>query len=46
LIDLVASRLALPRRTVHIVSGERSRHKRLLVRGTTAAAVRARLEKG
>jgi uncharacterized protein (TIGR00251 family) len=45
LVELLASWLGLPRRAVQIVSGERSRRKRLLVRGTTAAAVRTRIEK-
>jgi uncharacterized protein (TIGR00251 family) len=46
LVDLVATWLGLPRRAVQIVSGERTRRKRLLLRGTTAAVVRARLVQG
>ena len=44
LVAFVAEWLAVPRRAVHILSGERSRRKRLSVTGVTADAIRARLE--
>jgi uncharacterized protein (TIGR00251 family) len=43
LVAFVAKWLAVPRRAVHILSGERSRRKRLSVDGVTADLVRARL---
>lgn len=43
LVAFVAKWLAVPRRAVHILSGERSRHKRLAVDGVTAELVRGRL---
>ena len=43
LVAFVAEWLAVPRRAVHILSGERSRRKRLSVDGVTADLVRARL---
>lgn len=45
LVDFLAAALALPRRSIHIVSGERSRHKRVAVAGMTAAQVRAILSR-
>jgi uncharacterized protein (TIGR00251 family) len=43
LIDLVARTLDVPRRHVTIVSGLRSRHKRLHVSGIDVASANARL---
>jgi uncharacterized protein YggU (UPF0235/DUF167 family) len=43
LVAFVASWLSVPRRAVRIVSGERSRRKRLSVSGTHPDAVRARI---
>jgi uncharacterized protein len=43
LISFMAERLRLPARTVRIVAGERSRHKRLLIAGVGADDVRIRL---
>jgi len=45
LVTFVAEWLAVPRRAVHIVSGERSRRKRLSVDGLTADLIRARLDR-
>jgi uncharacterized protein len=44
LVAFVAEWLAVPRRAVQLVSGERSRRKRLFVEGVTADVVRARLD--
>ena len=44
LIEVVAKALGVPRRAVTIVSGERSRQKRLLVEGVALEAARAKLE--
>ena len=44
LVKFVAEWLAVPRRAVHVVSGERSRRKRLSVDGVSAELVRARLD--
>ena len=38
LVEVLAKALGVPRRAVTIVSGERSRHKRVRVEGVTAAA--------
>ena len=43
LVEFVADWLGVSRRAVQILSGERSRRKRLSVTGVTAAHVRARL---
>lgn len=43
LVELLASRLGVPRRAVRIVSGQRGREKRVAVAGVTAASVRDRL---
>jgi len=43
LVCLMADLLGVPRRQVEIVSGERSRDKRVLVRGLTATDVARRL---
>jgi uncharacterized protein (TIGR00251 family) len=43
LVAFVAEWLAVPRRAVRLLSGERSRRKRLSVDGVTADLVRARL---
>ena len=40
LVAFVAEWLAVPRRAVHILSGERSRRKRLAVDGASADLVR------
>jgi uncharacterized protein (TIGR00251 family) len=44
LISLLAERLRVPARTMRILTGERSRQKRILVAGLRADDVRARLE--
>jgi hypothetical protein len=44
LIDLLARTLHIPKRDVTIVSGERSRSKRVRIAGLNAAAVLAALE--
>ena len=41
LVAFVAEWLAVPRRAVHILSGERSRRKRVTVDGVSADVVRA-----
>lgn len=41
LVAFVAEWLAVPRRAVHIISGERSRRKRVAVDGVSADRVRA-----
>ena len=41
LVAFVAEWLAVPRRAVHILSGERSRRKRVAVDGVSADVVRA-----
>jgi uncharacterized protein (TIGR00251 family) len=43
LIAVIAEWLGVPRRTVQIVSGERSRRKRVAVAGLSAEQLRARL---
>jgi uncharacterized protein (TIGR00251 family) len=43
LIELLARALAVPKRAITVVSGEKSRSKRLKVVGLSADAVRARL---
>ena len=43
LIAFLATLLDLPKRDVTIVSGEKSRQKRVRINGVTAEAVRARL---
>ena len=43
LIDLFASLLKCPRRSIQLLSGERGRHKRVAIEGVTADAVRTRL---
>jgi uncharacterized protein (TIGR00251 family) len=43
LIDLLADVIGVPKRQIAIVSGEKSRTKRVKVIGMTAAAVRQRL---
>ena len=45
LVDFLSERLRLPRRHVSIVSGEKSRDKRVQILGLDAAAVRDRLLK-
>ena len=41
LIEFLATALGLPRRAIHIVSGEHSRRKRVTIAGMTAEQVRA-----
>ena len=43
LIDLLARVLQIPRRTVRILKGDHSRHKRVAIDGVNVEAVRARL---
>jgi uncharacterized protein len=43
LIAFLADALALPRRNIQIVSGEKSRDKRVQIEGLDAAAARTRL---
>ncbi len=43
LIDVLAASLDLPRRDITVIAGERSRTKRVQVRGLTAADVSQRL---
>ena len=45
LIDFLASALDLPRRSISIVSGERSRRKRVAIAGMTTEQVRAILRR-
>jgi len=44
LIELLAHRFEIPKSRIAIVSGERSKRKRVLLRGVGAPAVRAALE--
>jgi uncharacterized protein len=44
LVAFLARRLNVPQRAVQIVSGERGRHKRVMVTGITADGVRAALQ--
>ena len=43
LVAFLAETLGIPRRAIRIVSGERSRHKRVAIEGIGADDVRARL---
>jgi len=43
LVAFLAETLGIPRRAIRIVSGERSRHKRVAIEGVGADDVRARL---
>ena len=43
LVAFLADTLSIPRRAVRIVSGERSRHKRVAIEGVSADDVKARL---
>ena len=43
LVELLASRLNVAVRSVHIISGERSRNKRVAIAGVTAIAFRRAL---
>jgi uncharacterized protein len=43
LVELLAERLAVPRRAVRIVAGDRTRQKRVSVEGVSEEAVRAAL---
>jgi len=45
LVAFLAEWLAVPRRAIHILSGERSRRKRVAVDGVSADRVRALLER-
>ena len=42
-VEVVASRLGVPKRTVSIISGERSRTKLMAVEGLSEAEIRRRL---
>ena len=44
LVDVIAAWLSVPRRAVRILSGERSRRKRVQVSGASADTIRARLQ--
>ncbi|MEZ5415836.1 MAG: DUF167 domain-containing protein [Vicinamibacterales bacterium] len=44
LVAFLAGAFDLPRRRVHLVHGQTSRHKRLLIEGLSPADVRRRLE--
>jgi uncharacterized protein (TIGR00251 family) len=44
-VEFFARLLRLPKSAVDLVAGERSRHKRLLLRGVTAEEVRRALER-
>jgi uncharacterized protein (TIGR00251 family) len=46
LIDVLADALGVPRRAVSILSGERSRQKRVRVEGLSESEVTARLRAG
>jgi len=46
LCEFLAETLNIPKRNVTFLSGETSRHKRLLLRGVSAEAVARVLEKG
>jgi uncharacterized protein (TIGR00251 family) len=46
LIEFLADTLDVPRRALRIVSGQRSRAKRIAIAGVTLADVRARLSLG
>jgi uncharacterized protein (TIGR00251 family) len=46
LIDVLADALGVPKRAVSIVSGERSRHKRVRIDGMTDELVKATLDSG
>lgn len=43
LIEFLSARLGIARRAIRIVSGERSRHKRVAISGMTAARLRGTL---
>lgn len=43
LIEFLAATLALPRKSIRIISGERARLKRVAIAGATAETVHARL---
>lgn len=44
LIDFFADALRVPRRAVHIVSGERNREKRVAIAGVTAGQINSLLD--
>ena len=44
LVTLLASTLGVPRRSVRLIAGERSRNKRVVIDGPTAAEIRERLQ--
>lgn len=44
LIEVLANALDVPKRAVTIVAGERSRHKRVRVEGTTEDFIRGKLQ--
>jgi uncharacterized protein (TIGR00251 family) len=43
LVELLATTLNLPKRNIVVIAGDKSRNKRVRVKGTTAALVRAKL---
>jgi uncharacterized protein YggU (UPF0235/DUF167 family) len=43
LVDLLASRLDVPRSAIRVAAGDRGRHKRVTIAGLTVASVRALL---
>lgn len=44
-VEFFAKVLKVPKSSVELVAGEKSRHKRLLIRGVAAAAVREAVER-
>lgn len=44
LVTLLASTLGVPRRSVRLIAGERSRHKRVVIDGRTEVEIRERLQ--
>lgn len=44
LVTLLASALGVPRRSVRLIAGERSRNKRVVIDGRTEVEIRERLQ--
>jgi len=44
LVTLLASTLGVPRRSVRLIAGERSRNKRVVIDGRTEVEIRERLQ--
>ena len=44
LVTLLASTLGVPRRSVRLIAGERSRNKRVVIDGRTAVEIHERLQ--